>query len=398
MTLASSAVSWERVPVMIDQLRQAWFLHISEEEFGVSKILQDMERFNDPQARQFLLAIVADPMEGKLGIEEIVSAIEGGEEILRLNGLCLFLYIVRTMPDGDAMDFLQAACERVFTAVVQIVGLCPKARTQFHEIVAMAVVYSLNWSPASRNMLEIEYVQESLNLLLHRCVQREHENFDNVFSCVTSLTGAAFDCAQATTDPCMKLSLKSETWLLGFFWSMLQPGSSLRRLHEDILRGRTFPDFENPEQAIQIYPALLQALASLTKSVFSKAPDAVADRVANVAAWALNHADRLAQDLALLDEVADLKALLMEGGGVQSNGDFSKKKAVQKMQIPKIQRGRFHCFAVSCSFCGKWSTQGTSALQKCSKCHTARYCDQVCQAGHWPAHKKLCRSLRKFRA
>ncbi|KAG2003384.1 hypothetical protein CC2G_003991 [Coprinopsis cinerea AmutBmut pab1-1] len=41
-----------------------------------------------------------------------------------------------------------------------------------------------------------------------------------------------------------------------------------------------------------------------------------------------------------------------------------------------------------CSWCGNPS----AALQKCSGCQKARYCDSTCQKSHWPDHKKPCKA------
>jgi hypothetical protein len=34
-------------------------------------------------------------------------------------------------------------------------------------------------------------------------------------------------------------------------------------------------------------------------------------------------------------------------------------------------------------------------LSECSACHQTRYCCKDCQKAHWPAHKELCKSIRK---
>ncbi|KAI0808001.1 hypothetical protein C8Q74DRAFT_107333 [Fomes fomentarius] len=41
-----------------------------------------------------------------------------------------------------------------------------------------------------------------------------------------------------------------------------------------------------------------------------------------------------------------------------------------------------------CSTCAKQS----ALVRKCSRCHSAWYCDAACQRAHWQEHKKKCRS------
>ena len=45
--------------------------------------------------------------------------------------------------------------------------------------------------------------------------------------------------------------------------------------------------------------------------------------------------------------------------------------------------------ANACAACGGDSSPG-SALQRCSRCHSVRYCSVGCQRTHWPAHKASC--------
>ncbi|KAI0716942.1 hypothetical protein C8Q76DRAFT_616774, partial [Earliella scabrosa] len=41
-----------------------------------------------------------------------------------------------------------------------------------------------------------------------------------------------------------------------------------------------------------------------------------------------------------------------------------------------------------------WCKQPLSVLRKCTGCRITRYCDTVCQAGHWPQHKLDCATWR----
>jgi tetratricopeptide (TPR) repeat protein len=42
-----------------------------------------------------------------------------------------------------------------------------------------------------------------------------------------------------------------------------------------------------------------------------------------------------------------------------------------------------------CGACGKTAT----ALSKCARCKTTRYCGPACQKDHWPIHKKSCEKI-----
>ena len=33
---------------------------------------------------------------------------------------------------------------------------------------------------------------------------------------------------------------------------------------------------------------------------------------------------------------------------------------------------------------------GAGARQRCSRCHSERYCGRECQVKHWPEHKRRC--------
>ncbi len=39
----------------------------------------------------------------------------------------------------------------------------------------------------------------------------------------------------------------------------------------------------------------------------------------------------------------------------------------------------------ACNFCG-----AANAVMKCTGCHVARYCDEVCQADDWERHRPTC--------
>jgi len=41
-----------------------------------------------------------------------------------------------------------------------------------------------------------------------------------------------------------------------------------------------------------------------------------------------------------------------------------------------------------CSYCGKVSDK---ALNKCSRCRVAEYCNATCQKAHWKDHKTECK-------
>lgn len=48
----------------------------------------------------------------------------------------------------------------------------------------------------------------------------------------------------------------------------------------------------------------------------------------------------------------------------------------------------------SCSACQK---QSEDALEMCSRCRAAYYCNAVCQNAHWPIHKETCQKVSKAR-
>jgi len=48
----------------------------------------------------------------------------------------------------------------------------------------------------------------------------------------------------------------------------------------------------------------------------------------------------------------------------------------------KMQHGSTRCDA-----CGKVTS---AALQRCSRCHKATYCNRDCQKAHWAKHKLVC--------
>lgn len=50
-----------------------------------------------------------------------------------------------------------------------------------------------------------------------------------------------------------------------------------------------------------------------------------------------------------------------------------------------------------CSNCNKGEGDGTH-LKKCSKCHTAKYCDEICQRDHYRIHKLVCTRLSQIHA
>ena len=45
-----------------------------------------------------------------------------------------------------------------------------------------------------------------------------------------------------------------------------------------------------------------------------------------------------------------------------------------------------------CFKCGQRPAAG-SKLRMCGGCHTAKYCTDLCQRGHWSEHKPVCKTL-----
>jgi len=45
-----------------------------------------------------------------------------------------------------------------------------------------------------------------------------------------------------------------------------------------------------------------------------------------------------------------------------------------------------------CFKCEQRPTAG-SKLRMCGGCHTAKYCTDLCQRGHWSEHKPVCKTL-----
>jgi len=46
--------------------------------------------------------------------------------------------------------------------------------------------------------------------------------------------------------------------------------------------------------------------------------------------------------------------------------------------------------ATACAACGGGSSASGGALQRCSRCHSVKYCSVACQRRHWQTHKALC--------
>ncbi|MCJ1382774.1 hypothetical protein MMC17_005887 [Xylographa soralifera] len=43
-----------------------------------------------------------------------------------------------------------------------------------------------------------------------------------------------------------------------------------------------------------------------------------------------------------------------------------------------------------CNACAKPQASSSVPLQRCGKCHAARYCSRECQKADWPIHKRIC--------
>ena len=50
---------------------------------------------------------------------------------------------------------------------------------------------------------------------------------------------------------------------------------------------------------------------------------------------------------------------------------------------------KYKCFPAECANCGR--TGRRSKILKCAGCRKRRYCNSMCQAQHWPEHKKFCK-------
>lgn len=46
--------------------------------------------------------------------------------------------------------------------------------------------------------------------------------------------------------------------------------------------------------------------------------------------------------------------------------------------------------ATACAACGGGSSASGGALQRCSRCHSVKYCSVACQRRHWQSHKAVC--------
>jgi TPR repeat protein len=56
---------------------------------------------------------------------------------------------------------------------------------------------------------------------------------------------------------------------------------------------------------------------------------------------------------------------------------------------------RAACMAKCCAFCGATKKDLQVALQLCSACNVAKFCDRACQKSAWPAHKASCQLWRE---
>lgn len=54
---------------------------------------------------------------------------------------------------------------------------------------------------------------------------------------------------------------------------------------------------------------------------------------------------------------------------------------------PFVQEG---ADAYVCLLCSRHQRVGEKRMMSCSKCHSAYYCNAICQRGHWPSHKLEC--------
>mmetsp|Transcript_40237 Transcript_40237/g.97142 ORF Transcript_40237/g.97142 Transcript_40237/m.97142 type:complete len:560 (+) Transcript_40237:944-2623(+) len=85
-------------------------------------------------------------------------------------------------------------------------------------------------------------------------------------------------------------------------------------------------------------------------------------------------------------------------GAILNGNDGSRKKRPKifdYLRLIEIEAKALKNEALKkCHHCGK-PDKSKALLKKCSRCHAAFYCSEVCQKAHWKRHKKVCAPVKK---